>query len=114
MRNLFILLIFFSACKLPDPPNMPKRFSPPLKDTARKNIVVKIDKNNMLSIGQKNVPITDLDSTLIHQIDSLHPYEHEVMVVILADSASSFGNVFQIMQAAKKRMAKVVVDVKRE
>ncbi len=111
---LFILLLFFLIVSTLANPNVIKVNNPKgKKDTkVKQNIVVSIDKDQKIYIGQTLVDINNLDSLLKFQVNKMRPLVDTPSVVINADTISYYGEVFRIMQAAKRAGARVVANVK--
>ncbi len=99
---LFILMFFFLIISTLANPNVIKMSNPKAKsDTkAKQSVIVSIDKNKTLYVGQKKIIFDSLESALrknIHIGDSIKP-----AVVVNADSMVSWGDIVKIMQVAKK------------
>lgn len=99
---LFILLLFFLIVSTLANPNVIKVSNPKGKsDTkAKQSVVVSIDKEANVYVGQKKVFIDSLESVLknyINQGDSIKP-----AVVVNADSTSQWGLIIRVMQTAKR------------
>lgn len=111
---LFILLMFFLITTTMANPNVVKVNTPRgTKDTkAKQNIVVSINKEQEFFIGQKKVNPALLDSLIVVEVNRLRPAIDTPSVVINADTISYYGEVFRIMQSAKRAGAKVVATVK--
>jgi len=111
---LFILLLFFLIVSTLANPNVIKVNNPRgTKDTkAKQNIVVSIDKDQNIYIGQRKIEPTALDSLLKYEVLKKKPLIDTPSVVINADTVSFYGEVFRVMQAAKRAGAKVVANVK--
>lgn len=111
---LFILLLFFLIVSTLANPNVVKVNNPKGKsDTkAKQNIVVSIDKENKIYLGQTWIPEPSLDSVIQAEVDKVKVYLDTPSVVINADTISYTGGFFKIMGAAKKAGAKVVANVK--
>jgi biopolymer transport protein ExbD len=111
---LFILLMFFLITTTMANPNVIKVNNPRVtKDTkAKQNIVVSIDKNQNFYIGQKPVPPAMLDSFIKEAVTKMRNVVDTPSVVINADTISYYGEVFRVMQSAKRAGAKVVANVK--
>jgi biopolymer transport protein ExbD len=111
---LFILLLFFLIVSTLANPNVVKVNNPKGKsDTqAKQNIVVSIDKENKIYLGQTWIPETSLDSVVKAEVDKIKVFIDTPSVVINADTISFTGSFFKIMGAAKKAGAKVVANVK--
>ncbi len=111
---IFILLMFFLIISTMANPNVVKVNNPRgTKDTkAKQNIVVSIDKDQKFYIGQKEVPPALLDSFIKREVDRVKLQVDTPSVVINADTISYYGEVFRLMQSAKKAGAKVVANVR--
>jgi len=112
---IFILLMFFLIISTMANPNIVKVNNPSgTKDTkAKQNIVVTIDKDQNFFIGQTKINPLFLDSLLQKEITRLRPLIDTPSVVINADTLSYYGEVYRIMQIAKKnKPVKVVANVK--
>jgi biopolymer transport protein ExbD len=111
---LFILLMFFLITTTMANPNVIKVNNPRgTKDTkAKQNIVVSIDKNQNFYIGQKPVAPAMLDSFIKEAVIKMRNVVDTPSVVINADTISYYGEVFRVMQSAKRAGAKVVANVK--
>ena len=111
---LFILLFFFLIISTMANPNVIKVSNPKgEKDTKTKqNIVVSIDKDQKIYIGQKEIDPLMVDSLLKMEVQKIKTLVDTPSVVINADTASYYGNVFFIMQSAKRAGARVVANVK--
>lgn len=111
---LFILLLFFLIVSTLANPNVVKVNNPKgKKDTkAKQTIVVSIDKEQKIYVGQTQVQPGMLDSLLKMEVNKARPQVDTPSVVINADTIAYYGEVFRIMQAAKNAGAKVVANVK--
>jgi biopolymer transport protein ExbD len=111
---IFILLMFFLIISTMANPNVIKVNNPRgTKDTkAKQNIVVSINKDQKFFIGQKEVPLAMLDSLIKMEVDKARKLVDTPSVVINADTISYYGEVFRVMQSAKKAGAKVVANVR--
>jgi biopolymer transport protein ExbD len=111
---LFILLMFFLITTTMANPNVVKVNNPRgTKDTkAKQNIVVSIDKDQNFFIGQKQIAPAMLDSFIKDEVNRLKNVVDTPSVVINADTISYYGEVFRVMQSAKRAGAKVVANVK--
>lgn len=99
---LFILMFFFLIISTMANPNVIKMNNPRAESEAKakQSVIVSIDKNQDIFIGQKRVPFDSLEPMLRTQLlitDSTKP-----AVVINADSLVSWGDIVKIMQVAKK------------
>jgi len=111
---IFILLMFFLIISTMANPNVVKVNNPRgSKDTKTKqNIVVTIDKDQKFYLGQKEIPAIYLDSFIKTEVDRVRLQVDTPSVVINADTISYYGEVFRIMQSAKRAGAKVVANVR--
>jgi biopolymer transport protein ExbD len=111
---IFILLMFFLIISTMANPNVVKVHNPRgSKDTkAKQNIVVSIDKDQKFYIGQKLVPNELLDSFIRKEVERVKLSVDTPSVVINADTISYYGEVFRVMQSAKRAGAKVVANVR--
>ena len=112
---LFILLMFFLITTTMANPNMVKVNNPRAeKDTkGRQNIIVTIDKNHKFYIGTTPVPEANIDTLLTQQIAKLRANAIDTpSVVVNADTASLYGEVFRVMRIAKHNNAKFAAIVK--
>jgi biopolymer transport protein ExbD len=112
---LFILLLFFLIVSTLANPNVVKVNNPKgEKDTkAKQNIVVSINKDQQIFIGQNAIgDISMLDTLLRAEIGRLKGFVDTPSVVINADTSAYYGEVFRIMQTAKRAGARVVANVK--
>ena len=95
-------MFFFLIISTLANPNVIKVNNPKGKsDTkAKQSIIVSIDKNKNLFVGQQRILFDSLESELrsrIRAVDSIKP-----AVVINADSVVSIGEMVKVMQVAKK------------
>ena len=111
---LFILLLFFLIVSTLANPNVVKVNNPKgKKDTkVKQNIVVSIDKDQNIFIGQSLVADNMLDSMIKFQVNKLKRMIDTPSVVINADTLAFHGTVFKVMQAAKRAGARVAETVK--
>jgi biopolymer transport protein ExbD len=110
---LFILLMFFLIVATLANPNVVRVGLPRgSKDTkAKQNIMVSIDKNQQYYIGTTKVESSMFDSLLRKEIRKYKAFVDTPTVVINADTAAYYGEVFRIMRVAKKDTAKVVARI---
>ncbi|MEO8568996.1 MAG: biopolymer transporter ExbD [Ginsengibacter sp.] len=99
---LFILMFFFLIISTLANPNVIKMNNPRASsDTkAKQSVIVSIDKNRDIYLGQQKINFDSLESSLQRQLhigDSIKP-----AVVINADSLVSWGDIVRVMQVAKK------------
>lgn len=111
---LFILLLFFLIVSTLANPNVVKVNNPKgSKDTkAKQSIVVSINKEQKIFLGQREVDMNSLDTLLKVEVLRVKDYIDTPSVVINADTVAYYGEVFRIMQSAKKAGARVVANVK--
>lgn len=111
---LFILLFFFLIVSTLANPNIVKVNNPAgKKDTkGKQNIVISIDKNQKLYLGQKLIDINMIDTILRAEVMKQRAFVDTPSVVVNADTSSYYGEVFRVMQSAKRAGAKVVAIVK--
>lgn len=99
---LFILMFFFLIISTLANPNVIKMSNPKAKSDAKakQSVIVSINKDKDIFLGQNRIVFDSLESALKKQIlvgDSLKP-----AVVINADSLVSWGDIVKIMQVAKR------------
>ena len=111
---LLILLFFFLIVSTLANPIIVKVNNPAgKKDTkAKQNIVISIDKDQKLYLGQKLIDINMIDTILKAEVMKQRSFVDTPSVVVNADTASLYGEVFRVMQSAKRAGAKVVAIVK--
>ena len=112
---LFILLMFFLIVATLANPNVVKVGIPRgAKDTkAKQNIMVSIDKDQNFYLGATKVDPGMIDTLLLREINKHRKGPLDTpTVVINADTASYYGEVFRIMRISKKSGAKVTATVK--
>lgn len=111
---LFILLLFFLIVSTLANPNVVKVNNPKGKgDTKTKqNIVVSIDKDNIIYLNQQPIAPHLLDTTIAQEVNKVRAFLDTPSIVINADTISYNGSFFKVMYAAKKAGAKVVANVK--
>jgi biopolymer transport protein ExbD len=100
---LFILMFFFLIISTMANPNVIKMNNPRATSEAKakQSVIVSIDKNKDLFIGQERIVFDSLESILRGRLpvgDSLV----KPAVVINADSLVSWGDIVRVMQVAKK------------
>lgn len=111
---LFILLFFFLIVSTLANPNVVKVNNPKgSKDTkAKQNIVISINKEQKIYLGQRLIDISEVDSLLKEEVSKTRNTIDTPSVVINADTSAFYGEVFRIMQSAKRAGARVVANVK--
>jgi biopolymer transport protein ExbD len=110
---LFILMFFFLIISTMANPNVIKMNNPRATSEAKakQSVIVSINKNKQVYIGQDEIPFDSLESVLRTRLpiaDSLT----KPAVVINADSLVSWGDIVKIMQVAKKLGATTSASVK--
>lgn len=107
---LFILLLFFLIVSTLANPNVIKVSAPKGKaDTkAKQTVVVSIDKNNQAYIGQKKISMSELENELKAVLSK---ETDKPSVVVNADTAGHWGDVYKVLQTAKKLGASAVASV---
>ncbi len=108
---LFILLMFFLLISTLANPNVIKTNLPKGKsDTKmRQSVTIGLNKDGGLFMGQLPISFAQLDSLVKHEADKVKP--DTLSIVIAADTASKYGDVFKIFYAAKKAGAKAGFNV---
>src|ERR1051325_10852009 len=99
---LFILLFFFLIVATIGNPNIVKVNNPAgKKDTkAKQNIVISIDKNQKVYLGQKLIDMNLIDTILREEVMKQRRFIDTPSVVVNADTSSYYGEVFRVMQSA--------------
>jgi len=107
---LFILLLFFLIVSTLANPNVIKVSNPKSKsDTkAKQTVVITVDKNEQIYIGQKLIPFEQLEPELKA---FLAKETDKPSVVINGDSTSNLGTAIKVMQVIKKLGATPVIAV---
>ena len=110
---LFILMFFFLIISTMANPNVIKVSNPRATSEAKakQSVIVSINKNKELFIGQERIPFDSLEPYLRSRLpiaDSLV----KPAVVINADSLVSWGDIVKIMEVAKKLGATTSASVK--
>jgi biopolymer transport protein ExbD len=110
---LFILMFFFLIISTMANPNVIKMNNPRATSEAKakQSVIVSIDKNKDLYIGQNKIVFDSLEPILRSRLplgDSLI----KPAVVINADSLVSWGDIVKIMEVAKKLGATTSASVK--
>lgn len=110
---LFIVLMFFLIVSTIANPNVVSVSNPKgSNDTkAKQHIMVSIDRNQQLYLGTTPIPGSEFDSALIREIRKYQALVDTPTVVINADTAALYGEVFRVMRLAKKVKARVVARV---
>lgn len=112
---LFILLLFFLIVSTLANPNV-KRVNNPKGNSdgkAKQNIVVTIDNQNKIYIGQTFISEDSLLTKIKAEVLQLKPFTDTPYVVINADSISITGAFFKVMTAAQLAGCKMVANVKK-
>ncbi|MGN6542783.1 MAG: ExbD/TolR family protein [Ginsengibacter sp.] len=110
---LFILMFFFLIISTMANPNVIKMNNPRASSEAKakQSVIVSINKEKELFIGQQRIQFDSLESILRSRLpigDSLI----KPAVVINADSLVDWGDIVRIMQVAKKLGATTSASVK--
>lgn len=100
---LFILMFFFLIISTMANPNVIKVNNPTASSEAKakQSVIVSINQNKEIFIGQQQVPFDSLETMLRNHLpltDSLS----KPAVVINADSLVNWGDIVRVMQIAKK------------
>jgi len=83
------------------------------KDTkAKQNIGISIDKDQRVYLGQKQIDMNMIDTILRAEVMKHKAFIDTPSVVVNTDTSSYYGEVFRVMQSAKRAGAKVVAIVK--
>jgi biopolymer transport protein ExbD len=111
---LFILLMFFLIVATLANPNVVNVGVPRgTKDTkAKQNIMVSIDNQQQFFLGSTKIDMAMIDTMVVREINRFKATVDTPTVVINADTAAYYGEVFRIMRLSKKNGAKVVATVK--
>lgn len=111
---LFILLLFFLIASTLANPNLVRVNNPRgSKDTrAKQNIIVSVDKNHQFYLGAQPIQLALIDTLLKQEIEKSRRMVDTPSVVVNADTSAYYGEVFRIMNIAKRNGAKVVAHVK--
>ena len=99
---LFILMFFFLIISTLANPNVIRVSNPKAKSEskAKQSVIVSINKNKEIFVGQHKIVFDSLESVLrthINVTDSIKP-----AVVVNADSLVSWGDIVKVMQVAKR------------
>ena len=107
---LFILLLFFLIVSTLANPNVIKVSNPKAKsDTkSKQTVVITVDKDQNLYLGQRRVPIEQLEGELK---TFLTKETDKPSVVINGDSTSQLGTAIKVMQVIKRLGATPVMAV---
>jgi biopolymer transport protein ExbD len=111
---LFILLMFFLIVATMANPNIVKMNNPSgTKDSkAKQQIMVSVGKDQTFYIGTTKIDPSIFDSMLHLEIKKYRAFVDTPSVVINADTAAFYGDVFRVMRVARKDTAKVTAMVK--
>jgi biopolymer transport protein ExbD len=110
---LFIVLMFFLIVSTIANPNVVTVSNPKgTKDTkAKQHIMVSINKNQEFFIGTTRIESAAFDSALRKEIMRYRTLVDTPTVVINADTAAFYGEVYRVMRLARKDKARVVAQV---
>jgi biopolymer transport protein ExbD len=111
---LFILMFFFLIISTLANPNVIKLSNPKAKsDTkAKQSVIVSIDRNRTVHVGQQKILFDSLESSLRQHInvsDSIKP-----AVVINTDSMVAIRDIVRVMSIAKKLGATTSLSVSKQ
>ncbi|MEP7079450.1 MAG: biopolymer transporter ExbD [Ginsengibacter sp.] len=100
---LFILMFFFLIISTMANPNVIKVSNPRASSDAKakQSVIVSIDKNKEIFLGQQKIVFDSLEPLLRSQL-KITDTINKPAVVINADSVVSWGDIVRIMQVAKK------------
>ena len=100
---LFILMFFFLIISTMANPNVIKMNNPRASSDAKakQSVIVSIDQNKDIYVGQQKIPFDSLEPMLRSQL-KISDTINKPAVVINADSLVSWGDIVRIMQVAKK------------
>ncbi len=112
---LFILLLFFLIVSTLANPNVKKVTNPQGKSDskAKQNIVISIDKENKMYLGQHLIPMDSLETIINMEATKNKAFTDTPYVVINADTISMTGSFFRVMNAAEAAGCKIVANVKK-
>lgn len=111
---LFILLLFFLIAATLANPNIVKVNNPRGSKDAKgkQDITVTIDSKHQYYIGTKPVDKIMLDTLLKLEIEKYQKIRDTPSVVVNGDTASYYGEVYNVMNIAKKYKAKTAAHIK--
>jgi biopolymer transport protein ExbD len=111
---LFILLLFFLIASTLANPNLIRVNNPrAAKDMkAKQNIILSLNKDKQLYLGQTPIDYNTLDTLLKQEIEKAKRYIDTPSVVINADSTATWGDIVRLTSIAKKYTSKVGANVK--
>lgn len=100
---LFILMFFFLIISTMANPNVIKMNNPRATSEAKakQSVIVSIDKNKDIFLGQQKIVFDSLEPILRSQL-KINDTINKPAVVINADSLVSWGDIVRVMQVAKK------------
>lgn len=100
---LFILMFFFLIISTMANPNVIKMNNPRATSEAKakQSVIVSVNKDQEIYIGQKKIVFDSLESLLRSQLH-IGDTINKPAVVINADSLVSWGDIVRIMQVAKR------------
>ena len=100
---LFILMFFFLIISTMANPNVIKVSNPRASSDAKakQSVIVSIDKNKEIFLGQQKIVFDSLEPLLRSQL-KITDTINKPAVVINADSVVSWGDIVRVMQVAKK------------
>lgn len=100
---LFILMFFFLILSTLANPNIIKMSVPKAKSDskAKQSVIVSIDKNRKMWVGQQPVIFDSLEAELRRHIN-VNDTLNKSAVVINADSSVAWNEIIKVMQVSKK------------
>lgn len=112
-RISFFLVVFFIFHGFASSAQGEIKFPADSSRPGIRNIVVTIDSSQQFYLGSNKISRNSIDSLLTAEIEKYKTTTTDLLVVISADSAALYGDVFQVMMVAKKAGAKVVANIRR-
>jgi biopolymer transport protein ExbD len=108
---LFILVMFFLIVSTLANPNVVKVENPRGKSDTKVNqkVVISIDKNHQMFIGQRHIIFDSLESELTKEF--AHLGKDTPIVSLNVDTVAYYGDFFRVLNIAKKLKAKTVANI---
>ncbi|HMQ60577.1 MAG TPA: biopolymer transporter ExbD [Flavilitoribacter sp.] len=106
---IFLLLIFFmltSTLVRIQPFPLPKSDS---KTVAPTSMVVTIEKSGKITVNNKEVPSSAIETALRQQLAKVEDNRENVAVTIVAEVGTSFDDVVRVMNAAARLRIKAII-----
>lgn len=112
---LFILMFFFLIISTLANPNVIKMSNPKASSEtkAKQSVVVSLDKDRTIYVGQTRIVFDSLESVLKNQL-KLDDTIHKPAVVINADSMVAWKDIVKIMAISKKLGASTSASVSNQ